>query len=63
MTYLLDTNILSERRKRQPAAGVTDWIATTPPEWLHVSVLTLGEVEQDITRIRGRGIISRRPAL
>ena len=55
MTYLLDTNILSETRKRQPAAGVTNWIATTPPERLHVSVLTLGEIEQGITRIRSRG--------
>ena len=55
MTYLLDTNILSETRKRQPAAGVTNWIAATPPERLHVSVLTLGEIEQGITRLRGRG--------
>ncbi|HUC59041.1 MAG TPA: type II toxin-antitoxin system VapC family toxin [Streptosporangiaceae bacterium] len=55
MTYLLDTNILSETRKRQPAAGVTSWIASTPPERLHVSVLTLGEIEQGISRIRGRG--------
>ena len=55
MTYLLDTNILSETRKRQPAAGVTNWIAATPAERLHVSVLTLGEIEQGISRIRGRG--------
>ena len=55
MTYLLDTNILSETRKRQPASGVTSWIAATPPERLHVSVLTLGEIEQGISRIRGRG--------
>lgn len=55
MTYLLDTNVLSETRRRQPAAGVTDWIAATPPERLHVSVLTLGEIEQGIARIRGRG--------
>jgi toxin FitB len=55
VTYLLDTNILSETRKRQPASGVTSWIATTPPESLHVSVLTLGEIEQGISRIRGRG--------
>ena len=55
MTYLLDTNVLSETRKRQPAEGVTDWIAATPPERLHVSVLTLGEIEQGIARIRGRG--------
>ena len=55
MTYLLDTNVLSETRKRQPAAGVADWIAATPPERLHVSVLSLGEIEHGITRIRGRG--------
>jgi toxin FitB len=55
VTYLLDTNVLSETRKRQPAAGVADWIAATPPERLHVSVLSLGEIEHGITRIRGRG--------
>jgi toxin FitB len=55
VTYLLDTNVLSETRKRQPAAGVTDWLAAVPPEQLHVSVLTLGEIERGIARIRGRG--------
>jgi predicted nucleic acid-binding protein len=55
VTYLLDTNVLSETRKRQPAAAVADWIAATPPDRLYVSVLTLGEIEQRIARIRGRG--------
>lgn len=55
MTYLLDTNVLSETRKRQPEAGVANWIAATPPDRLHVSVLTLGEIEQGIARVRGRG--------
>jgi len=55
VTYLLDTNVLSETRKRQPAAGVAGWIAATPPGRLHVSVLTLGEIEQGIARVRGRG--------
>ena len=55
MTYLLDTNVLSETRKRQPSSGVTDWIAATPPSRMHVSVLTLGEIEQGIARVRGRG--------
>lgn len=48
MTYLLDTTVLSGTRKRQPAAGVAGWIAATPPDRLHVSVLTLGEIEQGI---------------
>jgi toxin FitB len=45
VTYLLDTNVLSETRKRQPAGGVAGWIAATPPDRLHVSVLTLRDVE------------------
>ncbi len=53
--YLLDSNVLSETRKRHPAAAVAGWIAATPPGRLHVSVLTLGEIEQGIARIRGRG--------
>jgi predicted nucleic acid-binding protein len=55
MTYLLDTNVLSETRKRQPAAGLTDWIAATPPDRMHVSVLSLGEIEQGIAKLRWRG--------
>ena len=55
MTYLLDASVLSETRKRQPAAGVAEWIAATPPDRMHISVLTLGEIEQGIARIRGRG--------
>ena len=55
MTYLLDTNVLSETRKRQPAVGVAEWIAATPPDRMHISVLTLGEIEQGIARVRGRG--------
>ena len=45
----------TETRKRQPAVGVAGWIAATPPDRLHVSVLTLGEIEQGIARVRGRG--------
>ncbi|HUN31472.1 MAG TPA: type II toxin-antitoxin system VapC family toxin [Trebonia sp.] len=55
MAYLLDTNIVSEVRKRNPAFSVTSWIANTPASELHVSVLTLGEIEQGIVRLRSRG--------
>jgi len=63
VTYLLDTNVLSETRKRQPEAGVANWIAATPPDRLHVSVLTLGEIEQGIARVRGQGDQSQAAAL
>ena len=55
MTYLLDTNVLSETRKRRPVPGVREWIASTPADLLFVSVLTLGEIERGIARIRERG--------
>jgi predicted nucleic acid-binding protein len=55
VSYLIDTNVLSETRKRHPARTVTDWIAATPADRLHVCVLSLGEIEQGIARIRARG--------
>lgn len=63
MTYLLDTNLLTETRKRQPAVGVAEWIAATPPDRMHISVLTLGEIEQGIARIRSRGDQNQAAAL
>ena len=55
MTYLLDTNVISEVRKRNPAPSVTGWMSDTPASQLHVSVLTFGEIEQGIVRLRARG--------
>jgi predicted nucleic acid-binding protein len=55
VTYLLDTNVLSETRKRDPAPAVMEWIESTSSDQLHVSVLTLGEITQGIARIRARG--------
>ena len=55
VTYLLDTNVLSETRKREPAPSVANWIAATPPARLHVSMLTLGEIQPGIERVRGQG--------
>lgn len=55
MTYLIDTNVISEMRKRQPSSGVREWLASTPSDRMYVSVLTLGEMEQGISRVRGRG--------
>jgi toxin FitB len=63
VTYLLDTNVLSETRKRRPAPGVAGWIAATPPDRLHISVLTLGEIERGIARIRSRGDQAQAAAL
>jgi predicted nucleic acid-binding protein len=48
---LLDTNILSELVKPRPDRRVTTWIEAQSPLDLHISVLTLGEVENGIARL------------
>ncbi len=55
MTYLLDTNVLSETRRARPHAGVTAWLQLTPARSLFVSVLTLGEIARGITLLAERG--------
>lgn len=55
MTYLIDTNVLSETRKPRPSPGVAAWVTATPPALMYISILTVGEVEQGIIRIRSRG--------
>ena len=48
MSYLLDTNVLSELRRRQPDANVAAWFAQRPPSTLYLSVLTLGELRKGV---------------
>jgi predicted nucleic acid-binding protein len=55
MSYLLDTNILSETRKRTRDPGVMEWISATPPGHLYLSTLTIGKIEQGITQLSHRG--------
>jgi len=48
MSYLLDTNIISETVRRSPNKRVIEWLDRVPGEALFVSVLTLGEVRKGI---------------
>jgi len=48
MSYLVDTNVLSELRRREPDPGVVDWFAQRPATTLCLSVLTLGEIRKGI---------------
>jgi toxin FitB len=48
MSYLLDTNIISETVRRTPNKRVIEWLNQVPGEALYVSVLTLGEVRKGI---------------
>ena len=60
MSYLLDTNVLSELRKKAPDAGVVDWMGRRPASTLYLSVLTLGELRKGV---EGVSEASRRTAL
>ena len=46
--YLLDTNLISETRKRRADAGVTAFLAAADSPGLFLSVLTLGELRKGV---------------
>lgn len=48
MSYLLDTNILSETIRKSPNRSVITWLDQIPCEALFISVLTLGEIRRGI---------------
>ena len=52
MSYLLDTNVVSELRKRDPNPDVLAWYATVTSAELFLSVLTIGEIRLGIERLR-----------
>jgi hypothetical protein len=47
-SYLLDTNILSETRKKQADERVISFLSSTEPSTLYISVLTLGELRKGV---------------
>lgn len=53
MSYLIDTNVLSELRRKQPDAQVVRWFSGRPAQSLFLSVLTLGEIRKGIERLDG----------
>ena len=54
MSYLLDTNVLSELRKSRRDECVATWVLGIAPEDLYVSVLVLGEIEKGIELVAPR---------
>lgn len=51
MSYLVDTNVLSELRRKTPEPAVARWFADRPAGSLYLSVLTLGELRKGIERL------------
>jgi toxin FitB len=54
VSFLLDTNVVSEIRKHTPDAGVAQWFASVPADSLFLSVLVVGEIRQGIERLARR---------
>ena len=52
MSYLLDTVLLSELRKPKPSRKVVRWIQAQKPETLFISVVSIGEIERGIEKVR-----------
>ncbi|MGO9898423.1 MAG: type II toxin-antitoxin system VapC family toxin [Solirubrobacteraceae bacterium] len=53
MSYLLDTNVISEIRRGRDA-NVRAWSSSISDPDLHLSVLTVGEIRTGIDRLRTR---------
>ena len=50
--YLLDTNVVSELRKRKPHGAVLAWMDTLRPEQIFLSALTIGELQAGVELTR-----------
>jgi toxin FitB len=46
--YLLDTNVISELRRVRPHGAVLAWLQSVRDEDLHVSAVTIGEIQSGI---------------
>lgn len=51
MSYLVDTNVLSELRRKQPDSNVVQWLEKRPPTTLFLSALTMGELRKGIEQM------------
>ena len=51
MNYLLDTCVISELVKPAADEKVTSWISSGFEETIHLSVITIGEIQKGITKL------------
>lgn len=54
MSFLLDTNVVSEIRKKKPNPGVAAWFESVRASDLFLSALVIGEIRQGIERLDRR---------
>lgn len=53
MSYLLDTNAISEWVKPRPDPGIVQWLDEIDEDRTHLSVITLGELRKGVDRLVG----------
>lgn len=51
MSYLLDTNVVSELVAARPNPGVTAWLDGVEPDQVFLSVITVGELKGGIDKL------------
>ena len=54
--YLLDTNVVSEFRRPKPHDAVLAWFASVPQSTLHISAVSVGEIQKGIEFTREQDI-------
>jgi len=54
VSYLLDTNVVSEVRRPRAAQRVVDWWDSIPSSDLFLSVLVIGEIRRGLELLRDR---------
>ena len=52
--YLLDTNVVCELRRTKPHGAVVAWLAGVADAELHLSAVTIGEIQAGIEITRGQ---------
>jgi predicted nucleic acid-binding protein len=57
VTYLPDTNVLSELRRPAPSPSVVKWFDATRSTDLYLSVMVVGEIRQGVERLRPRDAV------
>ena len=50
--YLLDTNVVSELRRARPHGAVLAWLEAVDDSFLHLSAVTLAEIQAGIELTR-----------
>lgn len=52
MSYLLDTNVVSESERPAPDKNVIKWLGQTDPDDTYLSALTVGEIKKGVSKLQ-----------